>query len=94
MSHTKVKTTYSVEGAYASTETKTLYCHHNHSSDYATFYDEDGSTTIMCFGEWETGNDLWDAMNRLWFPYKGEWGRSELKDGVEHYVKAPWEAQK
>lgn len=41
----------------------------------------------MCFGEWETGNDLWDAMNKLWFPYKGEWGRSELKDGVEFYQK-------
>lgn len=91
MSHTRVKTTYSVEGAYGSTENRTLYCDHNHSSDYVRFYDEDGSTTEMCFGEWESGNDLWDAMNRLWFPYKGEWGRSELKDGVEHYVKGPWE---
>jgi hypothetical protein len=94
MSHTRVKTTYSVEGAYGSTETKTLYCHHNHGCDYTTFYDEDGSVTSMCFGEWVTGDDLWDAMNRLWFPYKGEWGRSELKDGVEHYVKAPWEVEK
>ena len=41
----------------------------------------------LCFGEWETGNDLWDAMNRLWFPYKGDWGCSELKDGVEFYQK-------
>lgn len=90
MNHTRVKTTYSVEGEYASTETKTLYCHHNHSSDYTTFYDDENETdtTIMCFGEWETGNDLWDAMNRLWFPYKGEWGGSELKDGVEFYEKS------
>ena len=89
MSHTRVKTTYSVEGIYASTETKTLYCHHNHSSDYTTFFDDENETdtTIMCFGEWETGNDLWDAMNRLWFPYKGDWGCSELKDGVEFYQK-------
>ncbi len=88
MSHTRVKTTYSVEGVYASTETKTLYCHHNRSSDYTTFFDDENETdtTIMCFGEWETGNDLWDAMNRLWFPYKGEWG-GELKDGVEYYNK-------
>jgi len=94
MSKTNVKTTYSVEGVYASTETKTLYCQHNNSIDITTFYDEDGDTQIMCFSEWETGNDLWDAMNRLWFPYKGEWGRSELKDGVELYNKAPWEADK
>ena len=91
MSCTKVKTTYSVEGAYASTEKRTLYCVHNHSNDYTTFYDEDGKVTQMCFGEWETGNDLWDAMERLWYPYKGEWGTSDLKDGVEFYYKAPFE---
>lgn len=93
MSHTRVKTTYSVEGAYGSTETKTLYCHHNHSCDYTTFYDEDGDVTTMNFGEWESGNDLWDAMERLWFPFKGEWGK-ELKDNVEYYHKAPWEVEK
>lgn len=47
MSHTRVKTTYSVEGAYGSTETVSLYCHHNHCSDYTSFYDEDGKSTIM-----------------------------------------------
>lgn len=91
MGHTRVKTTYSVEGAYGSTETKSLYCDHNNCYDITTFYDEDGSTAIMCFGEWETDNDLWDAMNRLWYPYKGDWGNSELKDNVETYVKGPWE---
>ena len=90
MSHTRVKTTYSVQGIYASTETKTLYCHHNHSSDYTVFYDEDGSVTQMSFGEWEKGNNLWDAMERLWFPFKDKW-YGELKDGVEYYYKAPWE---
>jgi len=86
MSHTRVKTTYSVEGAYGSTEIVELYCDHNHSSDYTRFYDKDGDTVIMVFGEWESGNDLWDAMERLWFPFKDEWG-GELKDNVEYYVK-------
>ena len=86
MSHTRVKTTYNVQGNYGSTETKTLYCHHNHSSDYVVFYDEDGSITQMCFNEWETNNNLWDAMNRLWYPFKDKWGTSELKDGVKYYT--------
>ena len=92
MSHTRVKTTYSVQGAYASTEVVNLYCHHNHSSDFTTFYWEDGEVVNMVFQEWESGNDLWDAMNRLWFPFKGEWGK-ELKDNVEYYGVAPWEAK-
>lgn len=65
-----------------------LYCHHNHTTDTTIFYHKDGSVAGMCFSEWESGNDLWDAMNRLWYPFKGEWG-SELKDGVEYYSKAP-----
>lgn len=93
MSHTRVKTTYSVEAAYGSTETVELYCHHNHSCDHTTFYDADGDVTTMNFGKWERGNDLWDAMQRLWFPFKGEWGK-ELKDNVEYYHKAPWEVVK
>jgi len=100
MSKTCVKTKYNVQGANG--KTKTLYCKHNHSSDYVTFYDQDGvpfynedcDTQIMCFHDWETGNDLWNAMNRLWFPYKDEWGISDLKDGVELYNKAPWEVDK
>lgn len=86
MSHTKVKTTYDIEGPYGSTEKRTLYCHHNHSCDTIVFYDEDGSVTSMAFGEWSQDNDLWDAMNRLWFPFKDEWN-GELKDGVEYYTK-------
>jgi hypothetical protein len=49
MSRTKVKTTYNIEGAYASTETKTLYCEHNHSTDTVIFRNEDGSITEMFF---------------------------------------------
>jgi len=36
---------------------------------------------------------LWNAMERLWFPFKDKWGE-ELKDKVEYYYKAPWEAEK
>ena len=93
MSHLRVKTTYSVQGAYGSTETVELYCHHNLSCEYIGFYDVDGDIQGMSFGEWEIGNDLWDAMERLRFPYKDKLGE-ELKDKVEYYQKAPWEAQK
>jgi len=90
MSHTRVKTTYSVQGAYASTETLELYCHHNHGCDFTTFYDVDGVVTGMVFEEWESGNNLWDAMQRLMSPFKDEWG-GELKDKVEYYYSNPWE---
>lgn len=90
MSHTRVKTTYSVEGAYGSTETEELYCDHNHSCDCTTFYDKNGNVQPMAFQDWETGNNLFDAMQRLWFPFKNEWGK-ELKDKVEYYFKPPWE---
>lgn len=62
MSHTRVKTTYSVQGDYGSTNTDELYCHHNHTCDHVTFYDKDGEIPIMSFGEWEEGDGLWDAM--------------------------------
>ncbi|CAH1002643.1 hypothetical protein LEM8419_03515 [Neolewinella maritima] len=84
MSHTKVKTQYASEGPHAITEDLTLYCHHNHTCDCTVFYDADGKATQMVFNEWESGNDLWDAMLRLMHPYKDEWG-GELKEGVEHY---------
>ena len=87
MSHTRVKTTYQTEGEYASTETHTLYCHHNHSCDYVIFYDdaEERSVVSMVFQSWIPGNDLQDAMDRLWFPFKKDWG-GELKDNVEYYT--------
>lgn len=93
MSHTRVKTSYSVMGAYGSTEKVELYCHHNHISDTVVFYWKDGNVVNMVFEEWKSGNDLWDAMNRLWFPFKKEWN-TELKDNVEYYGKAPWETNK
>jgi len=87
MSHTTVKTTYSRMGTYGSTDTVTLYCHHNHSADYTVFYDERGVVQDMIFNEWDSGNDLWDAMERLYSPFKDEWN-SELKEGVEYYSQS------
>lgn len=92
MSHTRVKTTYSEMGAYGSTKTVELYCHHNHGCDCVTFHHKDGSVPHMAFEEWESGNNLWDAMNRLWFPFKDKWN-GELKDGVEYYFVSPWEGK-
>lgn len=82
MSYTRVKTTYSVMGAFGSTDTEELYCIHNHGCDAVTFYDNNGAVTSMDFNEW-------DAMNRLWYPFKEEWG-GELKQGVEYFSKPPW----
>lgn len=90
MSHLKVKTTYITEGSYGSSETHVLYCHHNNTCDCVTFYEEDGSIATMNFHSWSLEKDLWHAMNLLWYPFKDEWGL-ELKDGVEYYVKGPWE---
>jgi len=90
MSHTKVKTTYNVPGNYGSTEKVELYCHHNHSYNTTTFYNKDGSVTEMSFESWDKDNDLWDAMERLWFPFKEVWGE-ELKDKVEYYYNEPWD---
>lgn len=88
MSHTRVKTSYEEEGSFGGTEVKTLYCHHNHSCDYVTFYDGRGEVMDMSFCSWSTGNDLWDAVNRLWYPFKDKWGE-ELKDGVTYYINLP-----
>jgi hypothetical protein len=89
MSKTRVKTTYEASGPWGSTETHDLYCKHNHSCDITTFYDSNGEVEDMVFESW-SDNDKWDAMNRLWMPFKDEWN-GELKDGVEYYYKGPWE---
>ena len=90
MSTTRVKTTYEVMGDYATADTRHLYCDHHHGSDTVTFYDEDGSVSKMAFEEFSAGKDKWDAIQKLWFPFKGKWGE-ELLDGVEYYQKAPWD---
>ena len=83
MSHTKVKTTYKTEGAYGGNDTNTLYCHHNHSTDITTYYDSYGDVAKMIFDDWVPDDGLFEAMHRLWHPYKDVWG-GELKDGVEY----------
>ncbi len=92
MSHLRVKTTYETMGSYGSTDVKTLYCHHNLSSDYVTFYDEKGDIESMAFEDWSSGKDKWDAMQKLWSPYTDNTFQ-QLKDGVEHYFTAPWETK-
>ncbi len=85
MSGIRVKTTYEVMGMYGSTDTETLYCYHNMSCDCVTFYNSKGDVQDMAFHEWSSGKDLWDAMQRLWFPFKDKWN-GELLDGVEYYI--------
>lgn len=84
MSHTRVKTTYSIQGFYGGTDKAELYCDHNHTSGTSIFYNADGTITTMVFSEFIPGDDLWDAMNLLMFPFKDEWGGT-LKEGVEYY---------
>lgn len=89
MSHIRVTTTYSIQGPFGSTEKRSIYCDHNLSSDTITFKDEDGSISKMIFEEWEKGNDLWDAVQRLIDPFENDCGK--LKDKVEYYTIPPWE---
>jgi len=86
MSHTRVKTKYNERGPYGSVNERTLYCHHNHCVDITLFYNEDGSIVDAVFDDEENG--LWEAMNRLWSPFKD---RRVLISGVEFYSVAPWE---
>lgn len=82
------------KGSYGSTEKVELYCHHIHSCDCVTFYNADGQVADMSFCDWSSNNnDKWDAMQRLWYPFKDTWN-GELKDGVEYYYGAPWENKK
>jgi hypothetical protein len=89
MSHVKVKTTWEEMASYGGTTIRTLYCHHNQSADTVTYYDEKGGVECMDFESWSTGKDKWDAMQRLWYPFKDEW-LGELKDGVEYWFTEPW----
>lgn len=80
MSGFVVKTTYKTEGAYGSTEDNILYAKHNNSSDYVTFYDEDGD--YMFTVPDTIDNNLFDAIKRLYSPIS----KNELIENVE-YVK-------
>jgi hypothetical protein len=79
MSHVRVKTEYQIQGAYGSTEKRTLYAHHNNSCDVVTFFDEDG--TYLFSVEDTMDNNLMDAINRLYAPHKNTSG--ELNENVQ-----------
>ena len=73
MSHVRVKTEYQIQGAYGSTEKRTLYARHNNSCDVVTFFDEDG--TYLFSVEDTMDNNLMDAINRLYAPHKNTSGK-------------------
>jgi hypothetical protein len=85
MGKVRVKTTYSEMGNYGSTNTRTLFCVHNSTSDTMTFYNEKGEVPSMAFHEWENGNDLFDAMIRLSSPFVDGW-HGKLKENVEFFT--------
>ncbi len=87
MSHTRVKTTYKEAGAYGADEVKTLFCDHHHTCDCVVFYDEYGEVESMSFEEWSKGQDKWDAMQTLWYPFEGDWG-GKLLEGVEYWKES------
>ena len=78
MSHYRVKTKYNEEGAYGSVDEKVLYAHHNLSCDYVTFFDENGNV-IMTVPD-TMDNNILDAINRLYMPFKKD---NILDEGIE-----------
>lgn len=84
MAKTRVKTTYECIGPYGSTETHTVHCEHNLSTDIVTFYDDNGEVFLVI--DESTSNNLWKALCRLIYPYKFEWG-GELNELVEYSDK-------
>lgn len=77
MSHLKVKTNYNVEGSYGTVESHTVYADHNNSSDYVSFYDEDG-TLLLTIPD-TIDNNLLDAINRLYSPMLNGKLRSDIE---------------
>ena len=63
MSHVRIKTTFEVSAPFGTTETKTLYAHHNNSCDVVTFYDDSGK--FMFSFEDTMPNSLMHAIHRL-----------------------------
>ena len=78
MSHYRVKTTFNTEGAYGSTETHTLFAHHNLSCDIVSFYSENGEFIFAV--EDTIDNNLLDAINRLYAPFEKN---NVLSNGIE-----------
>lgn len=82
MSHLRVKREYNEEGTYGSVDKFTLYCHHNLSCDYTTFYDHNGNV-IFSFPD-TMDNNIFDAMIDLARPYKGDVRNNTLGNGISH----------
>jgi hypothetical protein len=83
MAHQYFKTKYKEEvhyGAGCYEEEHTLYVHHNESCDIVSFYDDKGNC-VLSFTD-TLRNNIFDAIQRLNFPYKEEWF-GELLDDVE-----------
>lgn len=68
------KIEYEVEGPYGSTENKWLYIKSNRSSDYTTFFDENGNILFSYgeFGNFDMGNALVIALTN--------WNDERMKD--------------
>ena len=86
MSHLRVKTEYSLEGSYGSTEKTTLYAWHNNSCDVTSFYDS-GGEFLFATHLWDFGNDLMDAILRLNSPQERN---GDLADKVEYVDYDEW----
>jgi len=82
MSHLRVKTSYNTEGTYGSTDKKIIYCHHNNSADYVTFYNEEGEILLVVPDTID--NNILDAINRLYVPVNNDGDKQKLKEGIEH----------
>lgn len=91
MSHIRVKTKYQTEGAYGSIEERVLYADHNNSCDIVTFYDQDGNWLLSV--EDTMDNNLLDAINRLYAPYKGTGTDYKLSKDIEYYQELPVKQQ-
>ena len=85
MSHERIKTTYNTEGAYGSTEKHTLFVHHNHCSDYVTFYDEQGDVILVIPDTIE--NNLFDAIQRLMYQKLSHDDNNNLINGCERMTE-------
>jgi hypothetical protein len=84
MAHQWFKTKYkeyAYYGAGCYEEEHTLYVHINESCDITSFYNEKGECVLSY--EDTLDNNIFDAMNKLVFPYKKGWF-GELLDDVEN----------
>lgn len=78
MSHVRVKTKYYEEGPYGSEIERTLFVHHNNSTDYVYVYDDEGKC-ILSFND-TIKNNLYDAIVKA----AGVVNHGELPDGLEY----------